>query len=238
MKNKKRQSSSRPLLAFLLIVIGVGYLLKNLEIIPEFTVFFDGFWTLFIIIPAIINIISGKSRRAGFIWLFIGLALLSLCIDALRVVRPLLIPVFLILIGFMLFTKKGTFKYRRIYNKLSEDYARYPVYRAFFSRRSISSYDKSYIGAFASAFCSEMSLSFSEADFSHPSVLDITAILSTVDITVPVGTDVRITHGKNGRDSKSRSVSLNTAASYCGDDMPVLFLTPHSLFSRINVSFS
>lgn len=132
MKNKKRQSSSRPLLAFLLIVIGVGYLLKNLEIIPEFTIFFDGFWTLFIIIPAIINIISGKSRRAGFIWLFIGLALLSLCIDALRVVRPLLIPVFLILIGFMLFTKKGTFKYRRIYNKLSEDYARYPVYRAFF----------------------------------------------------------------------------------------------------------
>lgn len=80
MKNKKRQSSSRPLLAFLLIVIGVGYLLKNLEIIPEFTIFFDGFWTLFIIIPAIINIISGKSRRAGFIWLFIGLALLSLCI--------------------------------------------------------------------------------------------------------------------------------------------------------------
>ncbi len=35
----KRQSSSRPLLAFLLIVIGVGYLLKNLEIIPEFTIF-------------------------------------------------------------------------------------------------------------------------------------------------------------------------------------------------------
>lgn len=237
MKNKKRQNSSRPLLAFLLIVIGAGYLLKNLEIIPEFTIFFDGFWTLFIIIPAVINIISGKSRRSGFIWLFIGLVLLSLCIDALRVVRPLLIPVFLILIGFMLFDRKGTFKYRRIYNKLSESYVRYPVYRAFFSRRSISSYDKSYIGAFASAFCSEMSLSFSESEFSHPSVLDITAVLSTVDITVPIGTDVRITHRKNGRDFKSRSVSLNADSSYRGDDMPVLFLSPHSLFSRINVSF-
>ncbi len=238
MKNKKRQSSSRPLLAFLLIVIGVGYLLKNLEIIPEFTIFFDGFWTMFIIIPAIINIISGKSRRAGFIWLIIGLALLSMCIDALRAFRPLLIPVFLILLGFILFTKKGTLKYRRIYNKLSETYVRYPVYRAFFSRKGISSYDKSYIGAFASAFCSEMSLSFSEAEFSHPAVLDITAVLSTVDITVPVGTDVRITHGKNGKASKSKSVSLNTASAYRGGDTSVLFLTPHSFFGQINVNFS
>ena len=175
---------------------------------------------MFIIIPAIINIISGKSRRAGFIWFFIGLALLSLCIDALRVVRPLLIPVFLILIGFMLFTKKGTFKYRRIYNKLSEDYARYPVYRAFFPAEVFPLTISHISERSPRPFVPEMSLSFSEADFSHPSVLDITAIFSTVDITVPVGTDVRITHGKNGRDSKSRSVSLNTAASYCGDDMP------------------
>ena len=238
MKNKKRQSASQPLLAFLLIVIGVGYLLKNLEIIPEFTIFFDGFWTMFIMIPAIINIISGKSRRAGFIWLIIGLALLSTCVDALRTFRPLLIPVFLILLGFMLFTKKGTVRYRRIYNKLSETYVKYPVYRAFFSRRKLSSYDKSYVGALASAFCSEMTLSLSETEFSHPSVLDITAFLSTVDITVPAGTDVRITHGKNGRTTKSKSVSLNTVSVYHGDEAPILFLTPHSLFSRINVNFT
>ena len=138
----------------------------------------------------------------------------------------------------MLFTKKGTVRYRRIYNKLSETYVKYPVYRAFFSRRKLSSYDKSYVGALASAFCSEMTLSLSETEFSHPSVLDITAFLSTVDITVPAGTDVRITHGKNGRTTKSKSVSLNTVSVYHGDEAPILFLTPHSLFSRINVNFT
>ena len=64
----------------ILIILGtiVGL---NLFEITNINIFFAGWWTLIIIIPSIIVIISGKHKIDGIIGLVIGTILLLICQD-------------------------------------------------------------------------------------------------------------------------------------------------------------
>ncbi len=59
----------------LLIILSVLLILDVMSLI-NFNIFFDGWWTLFIIIPAIIGLISGKLTFSNLILLIIGVSLL------------------------------------------------------------------------------------------------------------------------------------------------------------------
>ncbi|MBE6609932.1 MAG: hypothetical protein E7634_04630 [Ruminococcaceae bacterium] len=66
-----------------LIVIGVIVALNALKI-TNIDLFFDGFWTLFIIIPCFIGIFTEKDKKGNLIGLVIGVLLLLACRDLLE----------------------------------------------------------------------------------------------------------------------------------------------------------
>ena len=118
------KKTTRIIYGLLLIVFGSLLCLKNLNVI-NFDLFFDGWWTLFIIIPSLISIFDSHFNE-GFIGLLIGILLLLACQDLITfdLIWKLFVPILLIYIGLSLLFK-NTFSKKHKEFKSSEDAKNY-----------------------------------------------------------------------------------------------------------------
>lgn len=80
--------------------LGVIFLGNNLKF-WDVEVFFEGWWTLFIIVPSFIGIFKKGSRLSSLFLLIIGVLLLLACQDIItfKLISKLLFPMIFILIG-------------------------------------------------------------------------------------------------------------------------------------------
>ncbi len=98
---------SNTLVGLLIIVVGVIFLGNQIDI-WDLDVFFDGWWTLFIIVPGIVSLLKGEIKGA-LITIIIGVFLLLASNDVLN--WSLIWPIVIILIGFsVLFGNKPNTK--------------------------------------------------------------------------------------------------------------------------------
>ena len=83
-----------------LVALGVIFGLNALEI-TDITIFFDGWWTLFIIVPCFIGLFKDSNKAVNGIGLGIGVFLLLACQDLidLDILMKLMGPVLLVVIG-------------------------------------------------------------------------------------------------------------------------------------------
>ena len=89
-----------------LIVLGLIIGLNALEI-TNINIFFDGWWTLFIIIPSFIDLFKEKDKTGSTIGLVIGISLLFGCNNIIDfdLIWKLMFPTILVLIGLSLIFK-------------------------------------------------------------------------------------------------------------------------------------
>ncbi len=89
-----------------LILVGV-VLGLNAFGVTNINLFFDGWWTVFIIVPSLNGLIKGEDRTGALIGLIIGLFLLLSCQDVIdfNLIIKLLIPVILVVIGLSIIFK-------------------------------------------------------------------------------------------------------------------------------------
>ncbi len=93
-----------------LVVLGVLFGLKALDII-SFDIFFDGWWTLFIIVPSVIGLFTERDKTGNIIGIIIGgsLLLASQDIIGFDMLWKLLVPAVIVIIGLkMIFGGKMT----------------------------------------------------------------------------------------------------------------------------------
>lgn len=98
----KKNNTVGIILGLLFLVIGGGYLAEVLGFIDEFTIFFDGWWTLFIIVPCFCGLFRKDGAKVGnLIGIAIGLFLLLMAQDVLSGEKlwALLIAAVCVLIG-------------------------------------------------------------------------------------------------------------------------------------------
>ena len=69
---------NRVLWGIVLVALGVIFALNAFDII-KVDMFFDGWWTLFIIVPCVIGVVSGNDKTGNLVGLFIGVLLLLNC---------------------------------------------------------------------------------------------------------------------------------------------------------------
>ena len=89
------------------ILWGIALILAGLVLAGKYllgwdiTLMFDGWWTLFIIIPALISIIDNGFRVSNVFCLFLGALLLLACQESLSTIFTwkLVIPLVLVFIG-------------------------------------------------------------------------------------------------------------------------------------------
>lgn len=97
------KKSSKILWGIVLIAIG-GIFSLNAFGITNIEIFFDGWWTLFIIVPCFIGIFGEREKTGNIIGLGIGVFLLLCCQNVLGfdMLWKLAIPAIVIIIGFKL----------------------------------------------------------------------------------------------------------------------------------------
>ena len=91
---------SNSLWGLVLIFLGLIFGLNALDI-TDINIFFDGWWTLFIIVPCFIGLFKNESKTGNIIGLIIGVLLLlgSQNIINFALIWKLIIPIILIMIG-------------------------------------------------------------------------------------------------------------------------------------------
>ncbi|MDD6762262.1 MAG: hypothetical protein PUD92_01270, partial [Clostridiales bacterium] len=85
---------------FALLAVSAVLILNTFEI-TSIEIFFDGWWTLFIIVPSIIGLFNGHDKTANIIGLLIGTFLLLACQNILDfdIMWKLIAPVIIAVIG-------------------------------------------------------------------------------------------------------------------------------------------
>lgn len=94
------QKLNRILWGVVLVAVGVVFALNALHIV-DINIFFDGWWTLFIIIPCTVGLITEREKTGNLIGLLVGVFLLLCCQDVLdfSMLWKLAIPAVIIIIG-------------------------------------------------------------------------------------------------------------------------------------------
>lgn len=174
------------------IVVGIIFGLNILEI-TNINLFFDGWWTLFIIIPCFIGLFKAEGRKANFIGLVIGICLLLGCQNVVdfELMWKLLGPIVLVLIGIsFLFKDNINKKVKNEIKKLNKKIAK--EYSAIFSEQKINFNNEEVPNSELLAIFGSLKCDLKEADIKDKLLLNTSAIFGNIVLYIPENVNVKI----------------------------------------------
>lgn len=177
-----------------LIVIGL-ILGGNVLGITNINVFFDGWWTLLIIIPCIIGLFKEREKTGNIIGLLIGIALLLACQDILdfNLVWKLLFPSILVAIGISIIFKDVIGgKVSKEIKKLNENKTGENEYCATFSGQDIKFDGEQFKGADLTAVFGGVKCDLTNAIIEQDVIINTSSIFGGIDIYVPENVKVKV----------------------------------------------
>lgn len=176
---------STVIVGIVFIVVGIIVGLNSFGI-TDINIFFDGWWTLFIIIPAINGLVTDEEKTGSIIWLIIGITLLLGCQDLISfdILWKLTLPVILVFIGLsIMFNNNG----KKISKNTDDN-----EYCACFSGQTIKFDGKDFKGAEVNAIFGGITIDLTNAKVKDGAVIDATAVFGGVTILIPEDLKVEI----------------------------------------------
>ena len=212
------------------IVIGAIIGLNALEI-TNINIFFDGWWTLIIIIPCFIGLFKTNSGKLGnFIGLAIGIFLLLVAQDIveLEIVLKLLVPFILIAIGVSIIgngiiTNKVSKKIKETNKNNLESYA------ATFSEQNIVKQNEEFNGANLDAVFGGVKLDLQKATINQDIVINASAIFGGITILVPSNINVKV---------KSTPIfggESNKVLNNNAENIKTIYINAFSMFGGVDI---
>lgn len=185
---------SRILWGIVLVIVGVLFALNALDI-ANINVFFDGWWTLFIIVPCAIGLFTEREKLGNLIGIAIGVLLLLCCQDILRfeMLWKLLVPALIIVFGVRLLLNgilNG--KTREIVKKMESEGAASRVGCATFSGYDMNFDGEVFEGAELTAVFGGVKCDLRGAIIEKDCVIRVSAIFGGIDILVPDNIRVKV----------------------------------------------
>lgn len=175
------------------IIVGVIIGLNALDI-TDINIFFDGWWTLFIIVPCLIGLFRDEDKSGNLIGLVIGVCLLLGCIDVVEfsIIWKLMVPAILVMIG-VSFIFKDTInsKVKKEVKKLNKTDAK--EYCSCFSGQTINFDNEEFMGCSISAVFGGVKCDLRNAIIKNDVVINASSIFGGITIYVPEGVNVKIT---------------------------------------------
>lgn len=204
-----------------LVLVGVGVIfsLNALEL-TDFDLFFDGWWTLFLIIPCTIGLFSGQSRIFNISGLFIGVVALLACQDLIdiKVIWKLLVPALLIIVGISLIFKDNLSKgIKEKIRSINQKKTNSTKLNAVFSSENAAYTGEIFNGADLNALFGAVEFDLRNAIINDDVVLNARALFGGVDIYVPesVRVEVKSTSIFGGVTNKKSTIGYeNTPTIY------------------------
>ena len=173
-----------------LVLVAVGVILGgNAMGWFNIDVFFDGWWTLFIIVPCAIGFLAKPGERMGnLIGLTVGIFLLLGCLDVIsfETLWKLVFPIVIVLIGLtMIFRNLFAHKFNEVTAKLNEKINKDDEIGAVFAGQDIKMNGEEFKGRNLSAVFGGVKLDLRKAVIKEDAVINATAIFGGVEIFVP-----------------------------------------------------
>ena len=220
-----------------LVAIGVIFGLKALGIV-NIDVLFEGWWTLFIIVPALIGLFTERDKTGNVICLIIGAGLLLAArgVFSYGTLWKLLLPAIAVVIGLRLILgslfKKGPKREKdrgRFKNGDGERAGKQKEYCAAFSGTNVHFDGEVFEGADLTAIFGGVDCHLENAIIDHDVTINATAVFGGVDIYLPAHVNVKMSSASifGGADVKKHrnsientvTVYVNASAAFGGVDV-------------------
>lgn len=186
------KNMSNLLWGLVFIIVGVIFGLNALDI-TNINIFFEGWWTLFIIVPCFIGLFKDEDKSSNLIGLVIGLCLLLGCIDIIEfsLIWKLMVPVILVMIG-LSFIFKDTLnsKVKKEIKKLNKTEAK--EYCSCFSGQTLDFTDEKFKGCYISAIFGGVKCDLRESIIEEDVVINANSIFGGITIYAPKDVNVKI----------------------------------------------
>ena len=209
------------ILGIILIVVGVWFGLYATGVV-KVNLLFDGWWTLFIIIPSFLGLFDEDGRTGSLIGLFVGVLLLLSCQDVLNfdIVLKLIVPCVLIVTG-LTFIFKGKIKIKNIENVKAVGETNY---NATFSGQNLDFSKEEFTGTKLDAVFGGIKCDLRNAIINDDVVIEASAIFGGITILVPKDVNVKITStsifggvdGKSKMDKPGKTIYVNATCLFGG----------------------
>lgn len=184
--------TSNILWGLVLVAIGVIFGLNALNI-TNITIFFDGWWTLFIIVPCFISLFKHESKTGNIIGIIVGICLLLACQEVINfeIIWKLMIPFILVVIGISIIFKDSiNSKVRKEIKKLNKNNLK--EYSATFGGQSLNFNKEEFESCSLNAVFGSIKCDLTQAIIKEDVVVEASAIFGGISILVPDNVNVKI----------------------------------------------
>ncbi len=182
------------ILGVILIIIGILLGGDTLGLF-HINIFFKGWWTLFIIIPCLIDLFNDKDKKGNIIGLIIGILLLLACRDVISfdIIWKLLLPIIIIVIGLSLIFKNSfNPEVNEKINTLSKKFSDKEGYFATFSGQEIKLDKETFNGTSINAIFGGVTLDLRDAVIKDDVVINTCAVFGGIDLIVPEDVKIKV----------------------------------------------
>ena len=210
------------------IIVGLIFGLNALGI-TDINIFFDGWWTLFIIIPSLIEIVKEPTDTGNYIWLGVGVVLLLAAQGILDMSKiwKLIFPAILLAIGIgMIFKDVVGSKVSEKIKELNKDEKE--EYYATFSGQKLNFSGEDFQGASLNAIFGGIDLDLRNVNITQDQVVNATSVFGGIDILVPNNVNVKV---------KSNSVfgGVDNKVKTYNENLPTIYVKGFCLFGGVEV---
>ena len=209
----------------ILVIIGVIIGLNTIGI-TDIDIFFDGWWTLVIIVPCFIGLFTNKDKTGNIIGLLVGVILLlgmQNIID-FNLIWKLLLPSIIVIIGLSLIFK-NTFN-SKINNEIKK--LNNKEYCATFSGQRIDIPNEEFKGATLNSVFGSITCDLRGAKIKEDVVINASSVFGGIDIIVPDDVNIKIksnsifggvNNKKKNNEDKKYTIYVNASCLFGGVDI-------------------
>ena len=216
-------------LIFLGIVIG-GNALGLIHI----NIFFDGWWTLFIIVPCFIGLFKDQDKTGNIIGLALGIALLLGCQNIIdfSMIWRLAFPAILVIIGLsMIFKDTFNAKISAEIKRLNVNHNNENSYCATFAGQDVNFNGETFTGADLTAVFGGLKCDLRKAIIKEDVVINASSIFGGIELYVPQNVKIKI---------KSTPIFggiENKAKTEATENSPVIYINGTTIFGGIEIKW-
>ena len=163
--------------------------------LTNINIFFDGWWTLFIIVPCFIGLFKEREKTGNIIGLLIGIALLLACQDILNfeIIWRLAFPAILVIIGLSLIFKDTiNSEVNKEIKKLNENKTKDGGYCATFSGQNLNFDGEKFSGTDLTAVFGGIKCDLRNAIIEDDVVINVSSIFGGTEIYIPEDVKVKV----------------------------------------------
>ena len=212
-----------------IVLVAVGVILTlNAFGVANVDIFFDGWWTLFIIVPCVIGLFTDYDKSGHLIGICIGVFLLLCCQDVLNfdMFWKLLVPAIIVIIGVKMilgsiFDNRG----EQVFKQIKENNTTVRSGAATFSGATFDYTGEIFEGAKLDAVFGGIKCDLRGAVINGDCVINASAVFGGIDIYVPENLNVKVSSnsifggvsGKERRNNPSNhTLYLNATCRFGG----------------------